>query len=76
MSNDPSDLADFKHIRNVATNLMNLERHKFYFDWISQASQDQRSLFRKANSLLGLHQQQPLPPHSDIAVLSQEFEDC
>ena len=62
-------------MRNVATNLLNLERRKFYSDWISQAGQDQRSLFRKANSLLGLHQQQPLPPHSDIAVLLQELSN-
>ena len=74
-SNDLNDLADLKHKRNVVTNLMNQERREFYSDWVSQASQDQRSLFRKANSLLGLQQQQPLPPHSDIAVLSQELAD-
>ena len=34
---------------------------------------DQRSLFRKANSLLGLRKQQALPPHPDKTALSQEL---
>ena len=42
MFNDPSDLADFKHMRNVATNLMNLERRKVYSDLISQEGTQRR----------------------------------
>ena len=52
---------------------MNRERRSFYSDWISQSCHDQRSLFRKANTLLGLRQQQVLPPHADKAALSQEL---
>ena len=72
-SNDPDHLVEFKHQRNLATHLMNRERRSFYSDWISQSGHDQRSLFRKANSLLGIRQQQVLPPHADNAVLSQEL---
>ena len=44
-----------------------------YSDWISQSCHDQRSLFRKANSLLGLRQEQVLTPHADNAALSKEL---
>ena len=47
---------------------MNRECRSFYSDWISQFRHNQRSLFRKANSLLGLRQQQILPPHADKAA--------
>ena len=52
---------------------MNRECRSFYSDWISQSCHDHRSLFRKANSLLGLRQQQVLQPHADKAALSQEL---
>ena len=68
-SNDHDNLAEFKHQSNLVTDLMNRERRSFYSDWISQSCHDQRSLFRKANSLLGLRQQQVLPPHADKALL-------
>ena len=55
------------------TDQMNRERRSLYSDWISQSCHDQRSLFRKANTLLGLRQQQILPPHADKAALSQEL---
>ena len=72
-SNDPDHLAEFKHQRNLVTDLMNRENRSFYSDWISQSCHDHRSLFRKANSLLGLRQEQALPPHDDKAALSQEL---
>ena len=72
-SNDPDHLVEFKHQRNLVTDLMSRERRSFYSDWISQSCHDQRSLFHKANSLLGLCQQKVLTPHADKAALSQEL---
>ena len=71
----PADLADFKMKRNLATSLMKRERCNYYSDWVSQNSHDQRQLFTKATTLLGLKNQSPLPSHSNIGVLTEEFAD-
>ena len=52
---------------------MNQERCSFYYDWISQSHNDQRQLFRKAKTLLGLNSNLSLPLHSFPAELSNEF---
>ena len=65
----PDDLAVFKEERNITTSLMNQERHSFYSDWIGQSHIDQRQLFRKAKTLLGLDSKHSLPPHSCPAEL-------
>ena len=71
----PDDLADFKMKRNLATSLMKRERCNNYSDWVSQSSHDQRLLFRKATTLLGLMNQSPLPSHSNISALTEEFAE-
>ena len=71
----PDDLAAFKMERNLATSLMKRERCNYYSDWVSQNSHDQRKLFRKAATLLGLKNQSPLPSHSNIGAITEEFAD-
>ena len=69
----PDDLDVFKEERNITTSLMNQERHSFYSDWIGQSHNDQRQLFRKAKTLLGLDSKHSLPPHSCPAELCNEI---
>ena len=75
LSSLPDDLAALKMKRNLVTSLMKRERCNYYSDWVSQNSHDQHKLFRKATTLLGLKNQSPLPSHSNIGALTEEFAD-
>ena len=75
-TSNPKHLAVFRRIRNSTTSLMNRQRCEFYSDWINENSQDQRHLFRKAQTLLGMKHQNPLPPHSNPAELSKDLANC
>ena len=69
----PDDMTVFKEKINITTSLMNKERHSFNSNWIGQSHNDQRQLFRKAKTLLGLDSKHALPPHSCRAELCNEI---
>ena len=74
-SRHPDDLSHFHQKRNLTTSLMNHESREYYSEFINQNSHDKRKLFTYAKELLGMHQQDLLPPNSTSGTLSQDFAD-
>ena len=68
-----SDRKTFKLLRNKAVFLMNKSRCKFYTDFISKISGDQRKLFAATKKLLNQSAQPPFPPHSDNLALANDM---
>ena len=69
------DFIAFKKQRNHVTYLMNDARKRFYTDFISDNSTDQRKLFRAAKKLLSKKEELCFPDYSDITVLVNDVAD-
>ena len=80
----PADLAAFKKERNRVVNLMNEARrvyynrvyynHRVYYNqFIEDNSTDQRRLFMASKSLLNMHLDRSLSPHTDSSLLANDM---
>ena len=54
-------------------NLMNEARHVYYNQFIADNSTDQRRLFMASKSLLNMHLDRSLPPHTDSSLLANDM---
>ena len=68
-----SDWKTFKLLRNKVVFLMNKSRRKFYTDFVSNISRDQRKLFAATKKLLNQTADTPFPPHGDKLALANEM---
>ena len=69
----PADLAAFKKERNRVVNLMNEARRVYYNQFIEDNITDQRRLFMATKSLLNMHLDRSLPPHTDSSSLANDM---
>ena len=68
-----ADLAAFKKERNRVVNLMNEARRVYYNQFIEDNSTDRRGLFMASKSLLNMHLDRYLPPHTDSSSLANDM---
>ncbi|XP_067045506.1 uncharacterized protein [Acropora muricata] len=68
-----ADLAAFKKERNRVVNLMNEARRVYYNQFIEDNSTDRRRLFMASKSLLNMHLDRYLPPHTDSSSLANDM---
>ena len=68
-----SDWRTFKLLRNKVVFLMNKSRRKFYTDFVSNISGDQRKLFAATKKLLNQTAHTPCPPHGDRLALANDM---
>ena len=68
-----SDRASFLKARNNVSHLIEKARTAHYKDFVSENSDNQRSLFKAANVLLGAPKRELLPPHSSAAQLANDL---
>ena len=67
-----SDRASFLKARNNVSHLIEKARTAHYKDFVSENSDNQRSLFKAANVLLEAPKLELLPPHSSAAQLASD----
>ena len=67
-----SDRASFLKARNNVSHLIEKARTAHYKDFVSENSDNQRSLFKAANVLLETPKLELLPPHSSAAQLAND----
>ena len=68
-----SDRASFLKARNNVSHLIEKARTAHYKDFVSKNSDNQRSLFKAANVLLGAPKLELLPPHPSAAQLANDL---
>ena len=68
-----SDWRTFKLLRNRVVFLMNKSRRKFYTDFVSNISGDQRKLFSATKKLFIQTADAPFPPHGDKLALANDM---
>ena len=68
-----SDGASFLKARNNVCHLIEKGRTAHYNDFVSENSDNQRSLFKAAKVLLGAPKLELLPPHSSAAQLANDL---
>ena len=68
-----SNRASFLKARNNVSHLIEKARTAHYEDFVSENSDNQRSLFKAANVLLGAPKLELLPPHSSAAQLANDL---
>ena len=68
-----SDWRTFKLLRNKVVFLMNKSRSKFYTNFVSNMSADQRKLFAATEKLLNQTADVPFPPHGDKLALANDM---
>ena len=63
----------YKEQRHHVTELIKRSKTEYYSQLVDENSSDQKALFRIINTLLHHKQQQPLPAHTDLESLANNF---